>query len=110
MPRRDPADELIVIADFQAKGMSIKLGVLDVPENKNRGHDLSITSGKNIKKVSEVHNPPRRVLDGKYSLSQTFSLVDVPFGTNFNQMSLHQYDLVGRKEYPVAKLVTRLLM
>jgi hypothetical protein len=78
--------------DYDDDDVDIKLAVLDLPVNANRGFDLTI-KGQNIKKTSEIFTPAKRVLGGKYAVSRLYELDDVPYGTGFGDMSIQKYDL-----------------
>lgn len=89
----------MLVVDWDAGNVDMKLAVMATEATQNKGYDLTIR-GKNVKKTSQLFVPPKkkcRIFD----VSRIFELDDVPYGTNLDQMDVIQYELSNARQYTV---------
>ncbi|EFJ46519.1 hypothetical protein VOLCADRAFT_93072 [Volvox carteri f. nagariensis] len=102
----DP-NETMLLVDYDKDDADIKLAVLANPATADRGYDLTIR-GQNVNKMSELYVPPVPKLGGRFHVSRLYELDDLQYGTRFEDIEIHRYQLSNPRQYTIQGL-TRIM-
>lgn len=97
-------DDSFIVVDFDQGNVDMKCLVLDVPQNSEVAYDF-LLKGEDVKKTSEIYSPPKKILDGKYSVQRKLELDDVPYGTPFANMIWYKYRVTSPMQVDIFDVV-----
>uniref|UniRef100_A0A7R9YRJ3 Uncharacterized protein n=1 Tax=Chlamydomonas euryale TaxID=1486919 RepID=A0A7R9YRJ3_9CHLO len=101
--------EVMLLVDWDAGNVDVKLGVFPHPGTNDKAYELTIRSaGGCNKRVMELYTPPRPKLGGRFQFGRIFELDDVPYGTAFKDMQIIRYQLSNPRSFNVQQ-VTRVM-
>ncbi|KAG2422342.1 hypothetical protein HXX76_016102 [Chlamydomonas incerta] len=92
--------ETVLMVDWDQGNVDIKLAVLALPSTYTKAFELSI-KGKPVKKYSRMYNPPKAKLGGRYQLARLYELDDLPYGTGFNEIEIHAYEISKTRPHSI---------
>ncbi|KAG2488831.1 hypothetical protein HYH03_012630 [Edaphochlamys debaryana] len=101
------AGETMLLVDYDKDDADIKLAVLASPTTADKGYDLTIR-GQNVNKMSELYVPPIPKLGGRIQVSRLYELDDLQYGTRFDDIEIHRYQLSNPRQYTIQG-ITRLM-
>ncbi|KAG2422343.1 hypothetical protein HXX76_016103 [Chlamydomonas incerta] len=95
-----PGGETMLVVDWDQGNVDIRLAVLAVPSTYTKAFDLFI-KGKPVKKFSIMFNPPVAKAGGRLQIARLYELDDLPYGTGFNEIEIHTYEISNTRPYGV---------
>eukprot|EP00127_Corallochytrium_limacisporum_P000118 Clim_evm1s5 gene=Clim_evmTU1s5 len=92
------------IVDYDPDGCDIKIAVLqNAAGAHNVTYDLTIRNPV-VKKTTLVYKPARTKCAGKYPVVREVELDDVPFGTQFRDMTVTEYSIQLHQTVPLSQI------